>query len=68
MNGQEWHDGIEATASHLSMEDKKEKVNGKLRTKMLKEINEQQIAIEDFRLKYELASQENTVLKQTVIK
>lgn len=33
----------------------------------MKEIDNQQIAIEDFRLKYELASQENTVLKQTVI-
>jgi len=29
----------------------------------MKEIDDQQIAIEDFRLKYELASQENTVLK-----
>ena len=33
---------------------------------MEKEVTEQQIAIEDYRLKYEISSQENIVLKQTL--
>ena len=38
------------------MADKKEQVHGKLRAKLEKEIQEQQIAIEDYRLKYEISS------------
>lgn len=33
---------------------------------MEKQIDDLQIAIEDYRLKYELIQQENTVLKQTL--
>ena len=68
LNGQEWHDAIEATGGYqsLSIADKKEQVHGKLRAKLEKEIQEQQIAIEDYRLKCEISSQENIVLKQTL--
>lgn len=37
-----------------------------MRAKLEKEIQEQQIAIEDYRLKCEISSQENIVLKQTL--
>lgn len=66
MQGQEWQDAIDPGA--LSLQDKKEQVHGKLRAKLEREVNDLQILNEDLRLKYDFASQENTVLKKTVAK
>ena len=48
------------------METKREFVQDKVRARLEKEVNEQQIAIEDYRLKYDISQQEITVLKQTL--
>lgn len=67
MKGQEWQDTV-TKSSHLSIEEKKEQVNGKLRAKMERQINELEIVNDEQRLKHELLAQENTVLKQTLAK
>ena len=65
LNSPGWFDALDQQ-SKMSMNDKREIVHGKVRAKLEKEVTEQQIAIEDYRLKYEICLHENTVLKQTL--
>ena len=65
LNGKVWQDAIESQMKQ-SVETKREFVQDKVRARLEKEVNEQQIAIEDYRLKYDISQQEITVLKQTL--
>jgi len=62
LNGREGH----ADDLRVSLAEKREELNEKKRVQLEKEVTEQQIAIEDFRLKLEISQHENTVLKQTL--
>ena len=49
----------------MSLDEKKDIVHNRLRSKLEKELQDQEIAIENYKLKYEISQQENTVLKQS---
>ena len=47
----------------MSLDEKKDLVHNRLRSKLEKELQDQEITIENYKLKYEISQQENTVLK-----
>ena len=55
LNGKVWHDAIEEKGNQMSLDEKKDVLHNRLRTKLEKELQDQEITIEDYKLKYEIS-------------